>query len=98
MCHSEGSREPVVTEMKGIHVLVNADDVNLLECNIYTIRKAETVIDVRRGSSRSKWRENEVYMAGQNRDIKLESRCLELCHSSYICEGNDKTNFDCGGI
>jgi hypothetical protein len=72
--------------LTGIHqLLVYADDVNLLEDNIHTIKKnTETVINASKKVGLEVNAEKTKYIllschqnAGQNHDIKIANRCFE---------------------
>jgi hypothetical protein len=76
------------------HLLVYADDVNLLGDNIDTIEKnAETLIDVSKevGIEVDAKKTNYMFLslhqnAGRNSDIKTVNRSLKMWHSSYMWE------------
>jgi hypothetical protein len=76
------------------HLLVYADDVNLLGDNIDTIKKnTQTLIDAIKEVGLEVNTEKTKYMilfrhrnTGQNRDIKISNRCLKMWHNSYIWE------------
>jgi nitrous oxide reductase len=91
-------------KLNGTHqLLVHADEVNLLENNIDTIKKnTETLVDARREVSLEVNAEKTKYMllsrhhnAGQNHDIKRNNRSFEKCGKVQMF-GNDhnKTEFD----
>jgi ribosomal protein S2 len=74
-------------------LLVYADDVNLLEDNIDSIKKnTETLIDASKVVSLEVNTEKTKYMllsrnqnAGQNPDIKIANRCFEsVAQSRYL--------------
>jgi hypothetical protein len=76
-----------------IHQLLSyADDLNLLGDNRYTVNKnTETLIDASKKVSLEINVEKNKYMllshhqnAGQIWDIKKQTSCLKMCHSSDI--------------
>jgi hypothetical protein len=83
----------VELKLNGTHQpLAYADDVNLLGDNIDTVKKnTETLIDANKEVGLEINVEKTKYMllsrhqnVGQNRDIKIENRLFEMCHSSNI--------------
>jgi hypothetical protein len=73
-------------DLNGTHqLLVNADDVNLLEDNIDTVKKhTETLIDASKEVGLEETATKTKYMllsrhqnAGQNHDMKIANRCYE---------------------
>jgi hypothetical protein len=82
-------------KLNGTHqLLAYAVDVNLLDDNTDAIKKSiETIIDVHKLVGLEVNTEKTKYIllsrypnAGQNHDIKIANRCLNMWHRSDICE------------
>jgi hypothetical protein len=79
-------------KLNGTHQLLAYADVNLLGDNTDTIKKnTETLIDASKVVGLEINVEKTMYIVpshhqnvGQNRDIKIETDCLKMCHSSII--------------
>jgi hypothetical protein len=92
-------------KLSGTHqLLAYADDMNLLGVNIGTVNNKETLIDGSKEAGVEVRAEKTKYMlvyryqnAGQNRDMKIATGHLKMCHSSSIWHESNEPIFDSGG-
>jgi hypothetical protein len=80
-------------KLNGTHqLLADTDDVNLLRDNINSVKEnTETLTDASRKVSLEIIVEKTKYMVlschqnvGQNREIKMQTDCLEMCQFKYL--------------